>query len=939
VRRLALALLCALAACPAGKLEGGRYACDPNGDRSDNSAQCPGAWRCGLEGICHETGDTTVAWRCDGGADCEASWQCGIAPSRQFRECHDPAVGAPWPCDEAGDCSAGWQCGIAASRQFRECHDPAVGAAWPCNAGADCSAGWSCGLTRDGDAGECHDPGAPAAFTCTNDSHCLGGWRCGLTRTRMGRECHDPASPSDWPCDGDFDCVGMWRCSAQGTCADPRDDALFATAQLDASTALVSPLSASPYDAVSISPRNMGADGHSKQLLAGLRDSRLELLAIDVETRALSTWRVPDPGYERFIAHGTQTLTDTPMAIIPDERPRVVGVFADGGLAVLTFESDGGFGSDVLVNEFAELPEFTATRFKHCSGGTRDVPAAVLAFDRDITTYFGRIWGPNQWVDSAIYVDDPSFRFTDVPGNYVRDLAGIRPNDWECIFLSEARGLWVSQRNDSFGFEPLDSPALPNLACQPGAPHPNVNRLATFGTGWLAIEQAPDGGDAQLTLLDVRALTERSSPGGLYHCTSFLGDPCAVDDKLPFTIELGPCAPCPGARLADFAVVAAPGGPPELEARCTVGDGGSSAFFRLAHRTAGSPICDRRLLLGASGLFATPGLRAPPAPVPGAVTWWSPGGQIWFGPETREASPLVFDRAAIGLLEIRGGLVAMAEDVVGLAAPGVGLTSSPFAGLQAPVRHRQSWALRSGNVVDLAGSAVLGDAPIVAILSTPMANPSGPFSAAQVRAQTVRALVVATGTQVWAADVERYLAGSEPYVVLAPRLVLPNPVQSLALPEQAPAGATSWLEGWVVLGGRVQRLIAETASRWRAEDVPLPASQVPHEVWFDRGRARVGLDDGVVLGLPSRVQLAPPLPLGAVDYETTCGEQLALSTDGLYRLAVAAGAPAGTWEKLPLPPGFAALEGGRVHALGADVYVFTRTGDVARVTLGGASCP
>jgi hypothetical protein len=40
------------------------------------------------------------------------------------------------------------------------------------------------------------------------------------------------------------------------------------------------------------------------------------------------------------------------------------------------------------------------------------------------------------------------------------------------------------------------------------------------------------------------------------------------------------------------------------------------------------------------------------------------------------------------------------------------------------------------------------------------------------------------------------------------------------------------------------------------------------------------------------------------------------------------------WEKLSLPAGFApnGFEGGRVHGLERDVYVFTRTGETARLT-------
>ena len=77
----------------------------------------------------------------------------------------------------------------------------------------------------------------------------------------------------------------------------------------------------------------------------------------------------------------------------------------------------------------------------------------------------------------------------------------------------------------------------------------------------------------------------------------------------------------------------------------------------------------------------------------------------------------------------------------------------------------------------------------------------------------------------------------------------------------------------------------------------------------------------------------------AVDFAQTCGQQLALAPDGLFRLESDTAAPIGHWVRIPLPSEVARLDftDGRVHGLGNEVFVFTRTGEAARLTFD--SCP
>ncbi len=869
-----------LAACPAGQLEGGRYACDPSGDRGANSAQCPGEWRCGLEGVCHATGDTRTAWRCETSADCEARFQCGLSRSREGRECHDPDAAVEWPCDLSADCSAGFQCG----------------------------------LSRERDAGECHDPSTPRDWRCESDSHCLGGWRC----------------------------------AAQGTCADPKLDALVATGPVTATATWVSPLQTAPYDRVTGSPVIVGSDGRSLQAIAAVRGAELEVLLVDAESRGIKSWAVSAPDIGALATPGTRSLSEFGSVTVTDERPRAYITTADGGTECLTFNSDGGYDRQLVIQSTSGLPlPYRVGHFKIGTGGSANDPPSLVAAADDPRFRMSRIWGPTRLANEIPTVNGASGAadFSVNPANRIRDFAAIlAPAGHECMFVSDSRGLWVAQRDPSYGYEPVDSPLLPNAACAAGI-DPGVNRIQSLGVDWLAVERVADAGVSTLSLLDVGTLVTRTGANTTFHCTSFSNRSCLPSDRFPVRVELGPCTPCPGSTLFDFAPVENPPGPPELEARCADADGGVSTFFRLAHRSPGSSTCEVRRVSGPSTLFSERGVRSPELPIPGGVIWTGGAGQIWFGAGSATSSGLVLDRAVSGVVAFGttpGDFLAFTPDIVSSAVDGRGLVTGLTTRLHAAVRHQPGWVLRDGNILDVKGALAVQDARVVAVPASPMTSPLGYHSGAAVRSSMgTRVAVTISDSQLWAADLERWYAGDDPVAVLTPRLLLESPVGSLALPETAAPGG-AWLDGYVVLIGHVQRLVAETPTRWRTEEVPLGPSLTPLEAWFDRGRGRVGLASGAVYALPSRVPVAPALPMGAIDYEQACTEQLVLSGDGLYRLTAEAGATVGAWQKLLLPAGFADTEGfdgARVHALGNAVYVFTRAGAVAKVTLGGASCP
>lgn len=106
-------------------------------------------------------------------------------------------------------------------------------------------------------------------------------------------------------------------------------------------------------------------------------------------------------------------------------------------------------------------------------------------------------------------------------------------------------------------------------------------------------------------------------------------------------------------------------------------------------------------------------------------------------------------------------------------------------------------------------------------------------------------------------------------------------------------------------------------------------------------RGRLGYTDGTVFSLPSRVQIGPKVPTQqqrVVDFVAACGQAFALAPEGLFRLTSTAGANIGTWA--PVAIGTLAangFEGGRVHAIGSDLHLFTAFGESVRLPIG--PCP
>lgn len=1029
MKRLAAVLL-ALSACKPIAVGSGRYACNPDQGREPGSAQCPGESRCGLEGVCHDLGDTSSRWRCETALDCEGGWLCGVSADGETRECHDPQApeafrcqssadcsagwtcgldearlrrchdpSSPraWPCDTRSDCAGGWECGLRAAggrechdptrpeawvcltdadcgggwrcglndlRTGRECHDPAAPRAFACEGPSDCLGGWACGLNDARTARECHDPAAPRAFACEEPSDCLGnwvcglndartarqchdpaaprafaclthadcvaGWQCGLAANRLQRECHDPSAPQAWACDDDLDCLGGWRCDVRRACVDPRRDALEPTGPLDGGdAATLNPVSAARYDRAAIAPAS-SLGGPVRVALS--RAGRLEALGVDSVSASV---RIVDLGPSSdgpLLVQSPRSIDFAFNRFTEVVADRVYEGRADGGVVAYLLDLDGGVQVRLLRNTGGGYEISTpVTKLRH-GVAERDLLPSLVGFSESPATGFVVFDGPAAAADFSY----PARMRT--PGNVIHDLVHVitRDGGLECLLALDESGIWARQfmAGNNWNFEQVQNPTFGNDTCATTGLKPS--RLLAASPTHVAVGAVPrDGGRELLALWSLTPMLTRGTSAFDSYCTSNNDQPCTQNDRIPFTVEYGPCDPCPVGALDGVVPVAAASGPPALEVRCTV-DGGLPSFFRVSRRALSATGCDRQPLVGPSNLFSQPVLFNAEQPTLGRFLLTGSTGSLWTGSSVAAATALSFDRAATGVAFLGANtrdLIVFGERVNGVPEPRFGVVAFPAAASSAVAANEPSWVLSGESLTTLSAGPTLSDALTFGLLATPVAEPRLVRRARASSGATVA--VVTGGGAIATAEVDAALARQVPFATLQVRATAPGPFSSLAFPAGDTDGGV-WLEGYAVSPGSVARLTAESPSRWVVQPVPLPAPLFPLAVWYEGSRARVGMATGVVYALPSAVLVGGALPGGvAVAYAQACQHQLALAPDGLYRLTLAAGATVGRWEPVPLPAGFGGgdLLGGTVHSVGADVYVFSRMGEAARLTV------
>lgn len=1038
MKRALLSLL-VLAGCKPLEVPQGRYACDPTGNREVGSAQCPGTSRCGLEGYCHDVGETSVWWKCVDATDCESGWQCGVAndgvsrechdpnapqdhrclgnadcsgswtcglDTARLRRCHDPMKPKAWPCEATSDCVGGWQCGVAATggrechdpsnpqawvclsnddclggwqcglndlRTARECHDPSMPRTFACERDADCLAGWSCGLNDARTARECHDPNAPRAFACERPTDCLGGfvcglndtrtagechdpnaprsfacrtdadcvatWDCGLASNRLQRECHDPRNPQAFACEGDADCLGGWRCGVDGTCLNPAADALEdVSASLDAGQVL-NPFPQPELTDLSVAPLFTSASGADSTTLAFRRGNRFEALVPNAVGGPITYDLGPVASNDTVaVAQGPRCYVVNPNTFAFEKRSlnHVYVGTTDGGMKVFQLLPDGGAIQSRLqwFDRFSGIEDAVSPRIDrfHTSyaESATEVPN-ILGFSSSVDSYFV-LDGPNS---SNVRPLDG----LPTTGNRLLDVEELfLANDIDCEFVVDTNGLWGRSYDQSIGnsefFEPIHSATFGNRSC-PGAGGFLIKSVRAISrTRALVTASPPDAGALHVSVLDLTPMmTDR--PLG-YYCGSISG--CSANAAIPFNAEVGPCLPCPAGVLADVTAVPASvaGQTPDLEARCAL-DGGASSFFRLSRRPGAPGQCDVRPILGAGSLFTQPGIASPVDSSAGRVAWSGPGGRIWLGSTTLTATSFTFDRAPFGVVKTGPGLddyAAVDVNVLGLPSGRLGLRSALQPNLTAVASNDPRWVMSESSVSIVQGPSVT-DGRIVALSATALPRPHRLVRVRDARGAMVA--VVTANNQLWSVEVDATSPAPVP-TLLTQRLTVVAPITSLAMTGAA-ADAGVLAEGYFVSGTSLQHVVEETPTRWRAQEVSLKPGVVPHSVWSLNGRARVGDGEGEVFSLPSRVRIVDPLPERVEDYAQTCTQQLALTASGLFMVAKAPQAIIGQWVRVPLPPNFApeGFESGRLFSMGGDVFVFSKAGSAARVTV--SVCP
>ncbi len=892
IRRACALLL--LASCTPGPLEGGAYRCDFGGPVD----QCPENWRCGLESYCHFLGDVSRPWRCNTAAQCEANYQCGLDSARDGGECHNPAVGVSYPCFADTHCTAGWHCGPEG-----RCYDRSIPTDFVCRPSAgDCADGWRCGLN-----GRCQNQDAGAPYACRTDAGLDDSW-----------------------------CEQGFRCAPEGQCLDPRQDALREVSfQPPTALTKINPLVRQPLERFSVGQYYDAGFGEGRQMVAwvtgGELFARVTGLAPDggaVEV-PLGTW---DAG-TALLAMGSRGETADSIAIFYDNVPRLITLGAAGLETIQVLQSGA------TLREEIQVPH-PVTQLRQGSVFGDESPH-VAAFSEAPDRYSRLMGGPATARFVGDFLEDGSgTSFAAVPNNKIVEMALVRGSfQIECAFVVDRRGLWVAQNginvNDSWDFAPIEVPGLTNDSCRASADNnERISQLVPLGRDWLGYLSTVADAGTRASILDLRGLWNRTTPS-FCSTDNFLG--CTNADRIPIDRRMGPCVVCSGGQVLDLGLVEDGVGNPHLELRCGSADGGTTGFFTATPRPQGTG-CDIAIAGGDSSLFTRPALIRAEQPAPGRVAWGSSDGFIWSGAsasgarsELLDRAPAVVARRSPATTDVR----VFTGDSAATFQPDFGLLTSFSAGVISGIANAPEWVVtRDRLLLNLAGntSSVGDQLGVVGLVSNIFV---APFNGVRVTASNAHsALLVSAGSNIFSGEVE----GLPPYPPLTLKAVAPSQIDSLAVSTKAPPGV--YLRGYVVTPNGVLRLNAVTATQWGFEPISLPASLLPREVWFEDDRARVGFADGTVYSLPSRVPIASPLTDGVEDFAQLCGQQLALGAGGLFRLEAEAGKSLGQWKPIALGVFQAGgFTGARLHATGATLYVFKRTGEAARLDFPGCTAP
>lgn len=907
-----------LAGCSRIDVGAQRYVCVHDGGLEEQ--QCPGGWRCALDGFCVDPA-VGADLRCELSADCTGGWHCSLE-----QRCVDPAIGKPLLCAVDADCTAGWKCTLEA-----RCADPAVGKALPCATSADCTAGWKC--TQES---TCADPAVGKDLPCATSTDCTGGWHCGALsrcydradagavlcrrdagvddcapqwRCGLDGRCQDTRAAAAYACTDDRDCEQGWRCPPEGRCVDPRADALRPTG--DGGLRVVELEQLFPPNPTAVATGQVASidvcgeawtlrgstsagDAGWVRLIRPQRDVGLPVHGNGCDAEPTGTWhgfawRRPSPGSVVDLADWTGPQSST------------FALLEDGGL--LRWDTDmldGGEQRSALT-----LP-FVARRLRWSGAAA----GRLLAFDDAQVAAVEVDGGVTLFPPLPSPVQDVAELYG--PALTAGPLLVVATEEKVLLFLDGGWNAdWLAP--DSFGL--LDD----TFALVPAGPG---------GVGMGYLRRPADGGLQGGVLAFNGGNGSRPLPRLSYDC--------AQSEAAELVAARLGTATTVRARIA---CVDALGLPTQVDET----DGGTG------HVVRGLPAGYVTALKGFSSADS--------------VAWATPSGAVAaFG--GRDVEPVdmddlstlalvpsaTFGNSTVPVVTVQDGVEGQGSAC--RAVSGLGMVCAPTGlPVAAVARARPQFVLADFEfaedvlpklaVVRLDATSRLDRAHIIALR---LSDFGPPYTLAAAPLPDGGQLVVASSSDTLL--FAQTGGGRRPSELLTttdflqlPELTYATVPQSRAsitssvLLPRADAGVQRFAEAYVVAAGRVYRVLADNPVVWRADEV-LPVTAEAISVWSDGPRVRVSFRDGTIYSLPSRLPVAPPLIAGAstvVDLADACGQSFALSPKGLFQL-VSDGAPQGQWVRVGLPQvPESELAEGKLFADAQGLLLFLPHGRVLRV--------
>lgn len=766
-----------------------------------------------------------------------------------------------------------------------------------------CPGDFHCGLE-----GYCHARDAGAAWRCEADFDCDPGWRCGLRGDGGLGACQDRAVGGPYPCvpADDSACEQLWRCGLSGQCHDPDAGAALPCLEgedrwcdrgwrcgpelvcVDPSREALLPTPERDAGAERISPRfSQGATGVSVRAAATTFSAGwvrgTQVLAAGWADTAAPRWTPPAVALLDAGAGALVQAFATGAFVADGRRVRRVSFALDAGATV------------ALPEELLDSPAFAPTGLRSVEPQPGPNARLLVAFDAQHV---------------ALWAGDAGVVPVAAPSGGLRDLQLVD----DLLLAATPQGLmWTDGRNPA---------AWSSLTLTGTPPPPPPAPLA-----------AP---------MPIQALRSQERPAG--RLVTFLGDgpdggPPLVW-ALPVTVLAGPpelhglapptrCEACPGAQPVGLLETDdAAGG--RVRVRC---QRGQQTFLAEHH------------LMGSALLCATALTPAPPAvDEPGGPAMVDDAGETSFS-RGDDVEMVTLGAPPWAVLDTDAGTVCLAQHGeygggLYLLDPALGFAALRFAppaaiSLAAPVE----------GTADLAAVLTPTDLRLV--------SPTAQWALVPVSADLLGGPLHATsrrddgGTSFYVSDFDTLLSGRLADGAAAGTLqtrAVPLPRQAIqSLVAQPPTsrgdGGVYQHLGYVVAQGRVFRFLAFTEQVWRTDELLMPGEAVA--VWTDADRARVGLRDGTVLSLPTRISLGAALPGGeqVLQYAHVCGETFALGAAGLHRLVLRAdGGVIGAWVDEPrldavLVPRPASTAGVTLLTTPTDLLVSTADHAVVRLRL------